>query len=166
MNLKKIVSAAILGTTFMTAWSIIVSRQANKQFREPVLLNLLLRRLAYKNKVEADSAAGWISHFLAGAAFTTVYEQVWQKQKPTLKNSLFLGGVSGLVGIGIWEMAFQMHPNPPRVDRKNYYQQLFIAHLIFGVFAALGYRLDELKNTEQVKAVMRKVKREVSVLQA
>ncbi|HEY3405922.1 MAG TPA: hypothetical protein VGK59_21200 [Ohtaekwangia sp.] len=166
MSLKKIISSAILGTTFMTAWSIIVSRKTQKQFREPVLLNLLLRRMAYKNKVDADSAAGWISHYLAGAAFTAVYDQVWQKQKPSLRNSLVLGGISGLAGIGIWEMAFQMHPNPPHVDRKNYYQQLLIAHLIFGLFAALGYRLDEIRNSEQVKAIIRKVKKEGSLLQA
>jgi hypothetical protein len=141
----------------MTAWSILVSRKTNKQFREPVLLNLLLSRLTSKNQIQTDSAAGWVSHYLAGAAFTAAYDQLWRKHKPTLKNSLMLGGISGLAGIGIWELAFRMHPSPPMVDKKNYYRQLFVAHLIFGVFSALGYRFDEMKNaSEQNTSLLQK----------
>jgi len=160
MNPEKITSSAILGTTIMTAWSVIISKKSNKQFREPVLLNLLLRRLALKNNVDADSAAGWISHYLAGMAFTTIYDQVWQSRKPTLLNSLFLGGVSGLAGIGIWELAFRLHPNPPHIDHKNYYRQLFIAHLIFGLFSALGYRLTDSKTKQDAKPFTRRLKKE------
>jgi hypothetical protein len=145
MDIKKIISSAVTGTTFMTAFSILVSRKADKQFREPVLLNRLLKRLSYKNEIDANSLPGWISHYAVGTLFTTVYDQIWQRRRPTLSNSLALGGISGLIGIAVWDLTFRLHPNPPSVDHKNYYKQLFVAHLIFGVFAAAGYRLAERK---------------------
>lgn len=160
MPIKKVVSSAIMGTTFMTAFSILVSRKADKQFREPVLLNRLLKRLSFKNEIEANSLPGWISHYAVGALFTTVYDQIWQRQRPTLSNSLVLGGVSGLLGIAVWDLTFRMHPNPPRVDNKNYYKQLFVAHLIFGVFAAAGIVLPKEKLRQSVNKHYRNSDRE------
>tara|TARA_B100000678_G_scaffold281557_1_gene279529 strand:+ start:686 stop:838 length:153 start_codon:yes stop_codon:yes gene_type:complete len=47
------------------------------------------------------------------------------------------------VGIGIWETAFRLHPNPPKVDKKDYYSQLLVAHSIFGAGASEQWQLME-----------------------
>jgi hypothetical protein len=55
-----------------------------------------------------------------------------------LFTGLILGAACGLIGILVWETVFRVHPSPPRIDLKNYYRQLFIAHLIFGTVAAIS----------------------------
>jgi hypothetical protein len=45
-----------------------------------------------------------------------------------------LGSASGFFGAEVWRQILKLHPNPPRVDFKNYYKQLIFAHVVFGVF--------------------------------
>ncbi len=125
----------------MTAFSYGASRHERKQFREPELLNKLLDRMPGSPAIPTKSPAGWLVHYGVGIFFTTVYDQLWQRNigKPTLANGLLLGTISGLVGIGGWMLAFRLHPRPPKTDYTGHYKQLLIAHMIFGVGAVLGY---------------------------
>jgi hypothetical protein len=141
IHVDKVARAALTGTTLMTAFSYGASRHERKQFREPELLNKLLDRIPGSPPIPTKSPAGWLVHYGVGIIFTTVYDQLWQRNisKPTLANGLLLGTISGLVGIGGWMLTFTLHPRPPKTDYTGHYKQLLIAHMIFGVGAALGY---------------------------
>ncbi|UII31430.1 hypothetical protein LVD17_24360 [Fulvivirga ulvae] len=142
----KILSAAIVGTSAMTAFSYAMAVQKQKKFEEPVLLNKLIRRMMPVNKLKPDDEGltGWWLHYAVGVLFLVVFDHMWRKGKvkPYLPNTLWLGGLAGLVGIGIWKGTYKIHPNPPEdIDLKSFYGQLFVAHLIFVATAAFGHRL-------------------------
>jgi hypothetical protein len=129
----------VSGTLFMTLFSYCAANAEKEQFREPVLLAKLARRL-YPEITEKESLLlGWLLHYSVGCFFTTIYNRLWRKTR--LPRSVFtgfmLGGICGFVGIAVWHIVFRFHPRPPRIDLKNYYKQLLIAHLIFGAFAAI-----------------------------
>lgn len=138
-----------LGTSTMTLFSYAAARKKDKQFEEPVLLHKLFRRglssLSDKINGGGDRFDGWLLHYIAGFLFSTAYDRIWKETKvaPTVTSGVLLGAISGLAGIAIWNLTFKMHPDPPDVDRKGYYKHLMAAHVIFGMFAALGYRLPD-----------------------
>lgn len=149
MRLLRITIAAFVGTSFMTAFSYSISEARKKQFREPELLNKLVRRFPLPGISPADKAVtGWVLHYAVGILFTAIFDMVWQKSimKVNTKSGLILGAIFGLFGISAWTLTFKFHPNPPNTDLKEFFKQLFIAHLIFGYFAMLGYKLTPYAN--------------------
>ena len=36
---------------------------------------------------------------------------------------------------------FEIHPDPPVKDLKDYFRHLLLAHVVFGVFSALAFKL-------------------------
>jgi uncharacterized membrane protein YsdA (DUF1294 family) len=139
------ITSGLVGTSLMTWFSYQVSQHKEQQFREPVLLSTLIDRLRNDPEAGTSNLKGWLIHYGIGTLFSTAYHQLWQKtnMKPTLKNGLWLGSLSGLIGIAAWKMVFHLHPKPPRIDFKRYYAHLLLAHAIFGAAAAMGYRLPE-----------------------
>ena len=139
---KKVTVAATAGTVAMTAFSYAATHKENKEFREPVVLAKLFKRLFPKVSDEKSYVAGWLMHYGAGVAFATVYHQLFRKNilKPTVWNGLLLGGVNGLIGVAIWKATIKAHPTPPKISYKRYYRHLLLAHLIFGIGTAIGYR--------------------------
>ena len=149
MNIPRILSAAAAGTTMMTLFSYLTSEARQKQFREPVLLNSLIKRLPVKSisRHNKSTAPGWLLHYAVGLMFSFAYDRVWQKTSAdaTIANGLLLGSISGVAGVAVWKKTFDMHPNPPKIPFQKYYLHLLAAHLVFGVFATLGYRLPGTK---------------------
>ena len=148
MKILKVLSAGVLGTTLMTAYSYALAAKKSKKFEEPVLLNKLTRRIAPARwlKPGNENATGWLLHYAVGILFSIGFDQLWSKSqiRPSPKSALLLGGAAGLVGISVWKGTYMLHPNPPRdIDLKSYYGQLMVAHLIFGLFAMLGYQLPQ-----------------------
>ena len=143
MNVTKIISAGIIATSMMTLFSYWISEDKDKQFREPALLAILLKRILKSNNDKAFLLSGWIIHYNVGLLFTLLYDQLWQKTKPkpSVANGMMLGILCGLFGKEVWKTVLRLHPNPPPIDRKSYFSHLVLAHAIFGIFAALGYRL-------------------------
>lgn len=141
MKIKKIVLAGTVGTSAMTLFSYAVSEYIDKNFKEPRVLGTLLERVLFTGR-RTTEPAGWLLHYGMGLVFTSAYDFIWRRTgiKPTIKSGLIMGGVSGLVGIGVWDLTFKTHPNPPALNLKRYYGHLILAHLIFGAFTALGYR--------------------------
>ena len=77
-----------------------------------------------------------------------------------LKLALFLtllGAASGALAMLVWKLTFKAHHFPPKTDFKNYYAQLMPAHIVFAVFATLGYKLAKKMENE---------KRQISVTKA
>lgn len=139
----RMLSSGSIGTSFMTLFSHLVSESEQEQFREPELLATLIENLHANIKKEYAQSAGWVLHYLVGYMFAMIYQHVWKhtRTKPGFASGLVLGGISGVLAIAVWNTVFRLHPDPPRIDFKKYYIQLFIAHLVFGVTTAMGYPL-------------------------
>ncbi|ELR71662.1 hypothetical protein C900_02398 [Fulvivirga imtechensis AK7] len=140
MRLLRVILAGAIGTTAMTAFSYAISAARGKQFREPELLNKLTRRIEERLEIRRrhNDVEGWLMHYLVGLLFSTIYDQLWQKSRinTSFFKSLAMGGVTGVFGVSIWHLTFKMHPNPPKIHLKEFYVQLLVAHVIFGVFSS------------------------------
>lgn len=154
MSVLKTILAGVAGTTLMTAFSYVVSNVRNKQFREPELLNKLSNRVEKRFHMNHNDAEGWLMHYGVGLFFSSVYDQLWRKTgiRPSVIQSILLGATTGVAGTAIWELTFRMHPNPPKIDFKEYYIQLLAAHAVFGLFAALAYRIPEYAGNRKLSA--------------
>lgn len=146
MNILKTLTAGITGTTIMTLFSYIAGYKREKKFEEPVLLREFIRRsrlpfFRSRNK-RIEQVEGWLLHYAVGFIFSTLFNRVWEKTTfpRDMPAGVVLGAASGLVGIAVWGLLFRLHSNPPEVDRREFYKHLLIAHIIFGVSAALGHR--------------------------
>ncbi|MGV3459764.1 MAG: hypothetical protein ACO1N9_04845 [Flavobacterium sp.] len=141
----KIIVAGIIGTTFMTLYSYWRSKKENEQYLEPVMLNKLIQNSDALPAIEDEEShpAGWGLHYVAGVAFVASYWLIWRKvlKNPSPFGIITTGAASGIVGILIWKMMFANHENPPHNYRYGYYQQLFIAHIIFSLTAAAAYSM-------------------------
>ncbi|WP_017731927.1 hypothetical protein [Nafulsella turpanensis] len=137
MKLKHKILGGIAGTTGMSAFSYAWSRVAHQQFREPVLLALLLEgKRNKKAKVDSNTKIiGWMLHYMVGAVFSLGYTKkvLKGKQKEGLGKGVLMGAMDGLLGVGIWKMVFSLHPKPPEIAQCRYFLHLFLAHLVFGL---------------------------------
>lgn len=145
MNIANITTAALTGTSAMTLFSYLISEAKNKQFREPEILAILIQRLFPNVPKNIPVVEGWALHYAVGALFCAGYDRVWNQRKPSFLSGLLLGAACGLLGIGVWKGTLKLHPHPPSIDFSKYAPHLLIAHLIFGVFSALGYRIPPVK---------------------
>jgi hypothetical protein len=143
----KIIVAGIVGTTFMTLYSYIISKKEKQEFTEPVLLNKLIDKEEGLPNIQNDDVhpAGWLAHYGVGILFVIAYWIIWRRslQSPGIVKSLLIGSASGGVAIVAWKLMFAASDNPPGNDRRGYYRQLFVAHIIFSLLAVYGYKLPE-----------------------
>ncbi|WP_294820240.1 hypothetical protein [uncultured Flavobacterium sp.] len=143
----KIILAGVVGTTFMTLYSYIISKREKQEFTEPVLLNKLMATSENLPEIDNDKKhpAGWLAHYGVGVLFVTCYWFLWRRslRSPGIVKGLLVGAASGVVAIISWKLMFAANDNPPKNDRYRYYRQLFIAHLIFSILALFGYKLPD-----------------------
>jgi hypothetical protein len=149
---KEVLISGITGTTFMTLFSYLVSEIEKENYSEPERLGQLVHNLLPVLSKKESQLSGWAGHYLVGLAFAAAYVYLWERKlvKPSLKNTLMIGGISGIAAVAIWKTTFKMHPLPPALNFDKYYLQLVPAHIVFAVFAGLGYRL--LKKAEKEQA--------------
>jgi hypothetical protein len=142
--MSRIFLTAFLATTLMTVFSYFYSAIRNKQYREPELLNILLNRLRYSDTFTIRHASwGWIVHYAIGLLFIRLYFLLWNVLdiEPSLMNCFILGAITGVVGIFGWKITFHLHPCPPEIKYDEFYFQLLIAHIVFGMGAYLSINL-------------------------
>lgn len=141
-KLTKIFVSGFTGTTFMTASSALMSLIPHEEFREPDQLSKLIGRIAPWLSKPAKVIASWGAHYTMGFLFAAVYVSLWEKREieHSVKNGVILGLVSGLLGMLIWMATFKIHPFPPNNRKLDFYLQRIPAHVVFSVFATLGYR--------------------------
>lgn len=127
----------------MTIFSYLVSASENKNFREPEVLGQLIKRLPKSGSRNSAQIAGWCLHYAIGISFVALYNELWKRKKikPSLTSGALLGAASGLAGITGWQGMFEVHPNPPAKNLKPFFGHLMLAHIVFGVFSALTYKL-------------------------
>jgi len=143
MEILQILVTSIFGTIVMTAFSYYVSERFNELFKEPVLLNLVTASAKVDLNPRRKSALGWIIHFTIGLLFVICYHVIWKYTDfdPTWFCGLIFGMVSGLIGIVSWHFMFKLGEHPPKIKFKEYYLQLFIAHILFGLTAVACYKI-------------------------
>lgn len=141
MKSKEVLISGITGTTFMTLFSYLVSIAKDENFSEPERLGQLIHNLDPGLNKKEKLLAGWTAHYLVGLMFAAIYVQLWEKKKlkPSLKNNLIIGGISGIMAVGVWKLTFKAHPLPPLLSFNKYYLQLVPAHIVFAIFSGLGY---------------------------
>jgi hypothetical protein len=141
-SVKKISAGALAGTSVMTAFSYLITNEKNREFREPVLLGILLKKVIPSMSKKNSTIGGWLIHYGVGFLFAAAYHQLWKRTKfnPTAFSGLMLGGINGVIGVAAWRATFKLHPDPPKILYKNYYGHLLLAHLVFGLGTAIGYR--------------------------
>lgn len=152
-QVSKTAISAVVGTSFMTANSYLMSEIFDENFREPQHLATMIGRLAPKLSKHAKRLAGWGAHYAMGFVFATIYVELWEtrKIKHSLVNGIALGAVSGVLGFLIWKGTFKAHPLPPLFRFDHYYLQRIPAHIVFAVFATITYRLIKLKEQRSIK---------------
>ena len=131
---------AFVGTSLMTMFSYVIGMIRKKKFSEPALLNELISRLKQKSLGVLVPIAGWLLHYFIGLLFIISYQLYWRESDshPTIINCIILGALSGVIGICGWKLTFRIHPRPPSIDFKEFYSQLFFAHVVFGVSAFMA----------------------------
>lgn len=140
MDWLSIVSSAFIGTTCMTAFSYVYSWLRQKPFKEPALLNDLMAQLGVlKPQPSKNNILGWVIHYGVGVIFLISYHFVWQIVHviPGAWHYTIAGTVSGIVGIAIWSVVFNHYLILQPEERSEYFFQLEIAHIIFGVTSYL-----------------------------
>lgn len=141
--LQQVFIPGIAGTTAMSAYSYVVSLLKNKNYKEPVLLGKMATRLIGLRENKHQQWIGWLLHYVVGLLFAELYTPFWNMNAPTknIKTGLVLGGISGLAAILIWKFTLSAHPLPPAVHFTGFAMVLFAAHLVFGLFTAIGYNI-------------------------
>lgn len=134
---------AYVAIALMTIFSYVYSGLRKKKFKEPALLNELAARLRW---IPAHTISyhpiGWLIHYIVGVLFIVAYEIVLQHTDVDLNfySLVVAGAIFGVVGIAGWTITLRIHPSPPpEIILSEYYLQLFVAHIIFGIGAAAGY---------------------------
>lgn len=148
MNPLVIITAGIAGTAFMTLFLYLLAPLMHRQLKVVKILGTMLTNQTTPNSgLSERPPVIWVGvtvHYLIGVMFTFCYYFLWQSGigKPDMKYGALSGFLTGLFGITVWRVFFWLHPNPPRtVSLPIYLLSLLIAHVIFGVFVHLTYRL-------------------------
>lgn len=139
MNWTVILIASLAATALMSAFSYIVSAAFGALFKEPVLLDWVLRKSGLKAGGRWHAALGWLLHFVFGLLFVLAYDVIWRWKGVTLPNTLALGAIGGIVGIAGWMLLFRIPRERPRIPLRQYYLQLFLAHVVFAGTAGAVY---------------------------
>jgi len=135
-------NSAMLATSAMTIFSYMFAYLSKNNTREPELLGKMIRRLVPVISKPIARAGGWTAHYAIGLLFAELYGQIWERTavKASVKSGLIFGGLSGIAAILIWKFTLEAHPLAPATDFRNFAINLLLAHLVFGIFAAISYR--------------------------
>lgn len=140
MELLKVILAGILGTILMTGFSYILARLKDQEFREPRLLNMILRRSTYdKVNPSNNSILGWVVHFSIGIILMTLFYIIHLifSFSISFMSILVYGVFAGILSILSWHLMFIISPNSENVELKEFYVQILIAHVLFALGAAV-----------------------------
>lgn len=139
---RKAFRSAMMATSVMTLFSWVYALIFKNNAREPELLGKLIRRMRPGTSKRNARAAGWVAHYGVGLLFAELYGQIWERTalNPDVRTGLVFGGLSGIAAILIWKFTLTIHPLPPAVNFAKFAINLFLAHLIYGLAAALSYQ--------------------------
>jgi hypothetical protein len=139
----RILASTIAATSAMTLFSYVLSWAVKKCFKEPALLELVFESLLnIKNKI-GKMLVAWIFHYSVGLFFILAYELIWSRTSLDVdwQSGLLFGLACGIIAIFAWSVLLQIPKETPKVNRKQYYIQLLIAHFIFSFTAIAVHQL-------------------------
>ena len=130
-------------TSAMTWFSYFMSKNYRKLYKEPVLLSSVLVQMNIDITNECKDNLGWFLHFVIGFLFVAAYHIIWAEDILAISalSALILGVISGIIGIISWMFIFKITHYRPLLGFRDYYIQLFFAHIIFTVVATALYFL-------------------------
>jgi len=139
----QVLIASIAATSAMTLFSYAISKSFRELYKEPVLLTFVLSKLKLDLSLNTKAILAWLVHYLIGLIFVVIYHILWYYNILDLSvlSAILLGALSGIIGIISWMFLFKITDYKPKIDFKGYYIQLFFAHVLFGLTAALVYYL-------------------------
>ncbi|HMV11187.1 MAG TPA: hypothetical protein PK325_17820 [Cyclobacteriaceae bacterium] len=140
----KVFIAKVTATVLMTIFTYGVSFFRKKDFKEPEIINHLLRPIKFlKIKNEKWFLGGWALHFFFGVMFVTAYHFIWENNYygSTFLSACELGAATGIFWLITWTLIFKYHPSPPKINLKEFYIPIFLSHVVFGIGAWLGYHI-------------------------
>ncbi len=137
----QLIIVSIAATSAMTLFSYAISRKFRKLYKEPVLLSYVLRILKVEIPRNSEDTYGWVLHYIIGFVFVLIYHFLWARDIVPISvlSTLLFGAASGIIGILGWMLMFKLTHHQPHIDFKGYYTQLFAAHVIFAIVAAVVY---------------------------
>tara|TARA_A100000171_G_scaffold53080_1_gene76413 strand:- start:1066 stop:1500 length:435 start_codon:yes stop_codon:yes gene_type:complete len=127
---------SLVATLAMTLFSYALSYLTKSKFEEPQLLNLLVsRHKRLKYLTSREHIIGWALHFGIGLVFVILFYVVHKLFDVSITYSFgaFFGFIAGIAGVLGWQILLYIHPDPPDFNRKLFFIQLIIAHIIFGL---------------------------------
>lgn len=138
----QLILVSIVATSAMTWFSYAMSNSFRELYKEPVLLSYAIDKLKLDLSAKSKKTWGWLLHYIIGFLFVVGYHIIWVKDILSISplSALILGVISGIIGIISWIVIFKMTHHPP-IDFKGYYIQLFFAHIIFAIVAAVFYSI-------------------------
>lgn len=142
MNIFLIFLSGLIATSLMTLFSYIWSWINTSKFKEPQLLNLLLQSsTTIRLNPGKKNVRGWIIHYTIGWFFVLCFDIIWRNTplEPSFGSGAILGAIAGLMGITGWKIFFKLNADPPEIKFGEFYFQLIIAHVIFGLGAVVVY---------------------------
>lgn len=140
MEFLRIIIAGIFGTILMTAFSYITARVNSQQFKEPKLLNMILRRSTFDQMNPSNnSILGWVLHFSIGVLLMTLFYLLHLTFSFTISflSILFYGIFTGILSILSWYLMLMISPKATGISLRKIYIQLIIAHILFALGAFL-----------------------------
>lgn len=143
MDYFKICIAAFSATNLMTTFSYMLSHHYKKLFKEPVLLSYIFQNMDFCPKGKWAIVCAWITHYAIGLFFVIGYNILWRNAVLPFGwlSGIGLGIISGIIGVFSWKIIFKLQKKPSKVHVKEYYVQLFFAHLLFAVAVVAAFKL-------------------------
>lgn len=147
MPFAAIILSGLIGTAVMTGIMYICSFVNEKTIKVPKILGTMLSFSATTDGKLCNTplcmSIGIVSHYAMGIFFMFCYYLLWHFNygKPDIFYALVFGLVHGVIGIGIWRIFFNLHPNPPDIPLTSYSIALLIGHFAFALSGIISYNL-------------------------
>lgn len=143
MNTLNLFVASVGATAFMSSYMYLISQYQGKAMRIPYLLGSLFsprtRTLGEIDFTPPSRCVGTAVHYATGFVFMMVYAFVWSMGwlKANIFGAAALGVLHGFAGCGIWSLVFKFFPVLTKMNVRQFFIHLFIAHLIFAAVATM-----------------------------
>lgn len=139
----RVVVVSTAAIAVMTAFSYAYSALRRQRFKQPPLLNELLAGLQVipLHRIRSHPA-GAVIHYLVGVLFIALFEWICPSDTPHRAFGAVVawGALCGVAGVLGWYATYKLHPRPPaEISSPEFYLQIYIAHLFFGLGAYAGY---------------------------
>lgn len=140
-TLFQLLIVSIAATSAITLFRYAISARDREIYKEPLLLTYLFTQVKPKLSISSKRTLGWLLHFSIGFVCVLSYHLLWKYRILDLSviGSLLLGFISGVIGVFSLFIMFKIAKYTLSIYSKDYYFQMFIAYIIFALYATVIY---------------------------